>query len=81
MSEYICKQDILETKRGAYVSLGQVAYEPVQELIRCRDCRFFHGRCERDPIYFGEEWPTDPDGFCSWAERPYRNIPKHTRTV
>ena len=51
-------------------------YLPVQELVRCRDCKFYHeddyGYCE----FWGDvfhHWEghdkADPNGFCHMGER------------
>ena len=70
MSEYIVSID------------GQIPdalYErELVEIIRCRDCRHCNDEGVLSHVYFcvsdhftgpGEAVPTDPDGFCAWAER------------
>lgn len=37
------------------------------EVIRCKDCKCFDSDMER--CVDGDEHPTRPDAFCSWAER------------
>ena len=45
-------------------------YEPMPEIVRCRDCVHFSDgmvvECER---LSGQPYWTDPDGFCAWGRR------------
>lgn len=59
MNEYICK---FENGRDGW-------YEQREEVVRCRDCKWFiwddSGRwCAQSLVRH-----SDPDGFCAWAER------------
>lgn len=46
----------------------ELVHEPMQEVIRCRDCRKSdpeaYDYCE---FYYANG--RNPDGFCAWAER------------
>lgn len=62
MTEYICKE--VQTDNGGYL-------EPVNELIRCKDCKEYAEWgdsmiCMRLGSYYGD---TKPNDFCSRAER------------
>lgn len=55
-----------------------VESEYCEEIIRCRDCKYFNesGECENDiwDVAYGEGYPYvagagDGNGFCAWAER------------
>ena len=53
MSEYICK---FENGRDGW-------YEQREEIVRCRDCKFFDTRkCK-------SQWPFCLDAYCWWGER------------
>lgn len=43
-----------------------------EEIIRCKDCRYW---CEEDHVCGLRDcygWDYKPDSFCSWAERKMR---------
>ena len=59
MTDWICKE--VHTDNGGY-------FEPVEELIRCKDCKHMHedgaeSYCDDSGRYI------DGTGFCKWAER------------
>lgn len=74
-SEYVMR--VSKTpKEGIY------AYEEVEELVRCRDCKHMHTVLSWLGIDVDECWlradpetgalgknPTEPDGYCAWGER------------
>jgi len=70
MTEYICKE--VQTDNGGYL-------EPVKELIRCKDCKYWRrktpnfGDCmNKDLIRLilnGNVIETDAGFYCAWAER------------
>lgn len=60
---------------------GIYAYEEVQRLVRCKDCRFYiedsstcwhFGHCELVGFSVkrvSSDVEVEPDGFCAWGER------------
>ena len=72
MTEYICKE--VQTDNGGYL-------EPVKELIRCKDCKYFelnhwdnvdsvpiitaHEICKK----WGDGCKTSLEGFCFMGEK------------
>lgn len=65
MTDWICKE--VHTDNGGY-------FEPVAELIRCKDCKYMAEHYDTDgnaPYWTCLEWDsgTDYDGFCHYAER------------
>lgn len=56
MSEYIVRET-------GYP--GTLKKEIVGEVIRCRECRWW----DREEEYCIDFFVTDPNGYCSWAER------------
>ena len=39
-----------------------------EEIVRCRDCRYFRVGTNTDCCAFTERY-AHPDGFCSWGEK------------
>lgn len=37
---------------------------PIEEIVRCRDCKF-----KDEPWNCAAPYYVEPDGFCAWAER------------
>ncbi len=76
MTDWICKE--VQTDNGGY-------FEPVKELIRCKDCKHwlphtqfgydadyeeYHNYCKRHlPDDDFYAFIKEADDFCSWAER------------
>ena len=60
MTEYICKE--VQTDNGGYL-------EPVTELIRCKDCKYWDG--DDDDTFCSELgiFGTGPNSYCSYAKR------------
>jgi len=40
-----------------------------EEIVRCRDCKFYEWREHLMRSYCHGEYPTEPDGFCKWGKR------------
>lgn len=40
-----------------------------EEIVRCRDCERYEWREHLGRSYCHGEYPTEPDGFCSWGRR------------
>lgn len=73
MTDWICKE--VQTDNGGY-------FEPVKELIRCKDCKhqekYFHADRRRKDGGYNIYWCDLVDGYaplgfddeyCAWAER------------
>ena len=66
MTEYICKE--VQTDNGGYL-------EPVKELIRCKDCKYYFKSNEKCQLidtrlhFYETDKRWADDSFCSWAER------------
>ena len=67
MTDWICKE--VHTDHGGY-------FEPVTELIRCKDCQYWMKNPYRESSVFGLCFKhkdiaiaTDETDWCSWAER------------
>lgn len=60
MTEYICKE--VQTDNGGYL-------EPVTELIRCKDCKYYEETDETIGTCLLTESGAHVKGYCSWAER------------
>lgn len=41
----------------------------LESVVRCRDCEYYEYREYLGRSYCCGEYATEPDGFCSWAER------------
>jgi len=54
---------------------GIYAYEELQELVRCRDCKRYRPKegqmfsCRFEYKDFTQWRSAEPDGFCAWGER------------
>ena len=60
MSEYICD---FENGRDGW-------YEQREEIVRCRDCKWFDTHTEPNLCYrLDNGEPVEPDGFCALAVR------------
>jgi len=72
MSEYIVAG--AEPNNTVLKSITKNGYEhemwlPVrEEIVRCRDCRYFHIGTNTDCCVFTEKY-AHPYGFCSWGEK------------
>ena len=73
MSEYICKR---KDERYTFKADNDTcefslpSWEPIQEIVRCRDCKFMTrdmriNYCIRPQEF--HEFAVEPDGFCAWA--------------
>ena len=67
MTDWICKE--VHTDNGGY-------FEPVTELIRCKDCKLWMRNPYRESSVFGLCFKhkdiaiaSDETDWCSWAER------------
>lgn len=64
MTDWICKE--VQTDNGGYL-------EPVNELIRCKDCTYYRG----DHEYCVNDMFAIESGFCNWAERKDEYVTLH----
>lgn len=68
--DYISRKavlDMLDKECGSCADTGYIFSLPGIEVVRCKDCKCFDSDMER--CVDGDEHPTRPDAFCSWAER------------
>lgn len=50
--------------------MPDVIYErALQEIVRCKDCRYCMNYWKCDYCDYFKKVVNDPDGFCAWAER------------
>ena len=81
-------------KREAIAILNALPSADVEEVIRCKDCKYFNldkwGKVNDIPLivaheicdFWGEGCKTDKDGYCSFAEkRGGSNTLQHTQCV
>ena len=68
MKEYIVSENSYEYEMRRY--------DELRELIRCKDCKFWEitiyeniETCPKHRNANGWEQATDPEDFCSWAEK------------
>ena len=67
MSEYI-----YATNGDTVQNMLSEVFEPLQEVVRCRDCKHWQPwmkGAKPECWAYGEPIETDPDGFCAWAVR------------
>lgn len=75
MTEYIATQSELKLYDGSTIGSRIELAEPLQEIVRCRDCKFFKHWSWADGSYAYEcaicEYNdmVEPNGFCAWGER------------
>lgn len=60
MTDWICKE--VQTDNGGYL-------EPVKELIRCKDCKYYDSEHEVCCVYISYRLAKDANDYCSDAER------------
>ncbi len=68
--DYISRKavlDMLDEECGSCADTDYIFNLPGIEVVRCKDCKFFVSDMEWCEA--GDEHPTRPDAFCSWAER------------
>ena len=53
------------TLLGIVTALLQKHDEDVAEIVRCKDCKYYH---DSEGCFFSTA-ETEENGFCSWAER------------
>lgn len=67
MSEYI-----IEMGDSSYQSTSGLLCADIsqlrEEIVRCRDCRYFSIGTNTDSCGFTDKY-AHPDGFCAWGER------------
>ena len=73
MSEFIASVINLDRKDGSTVGRVTRLNDPLEEIVRCRECKFFHiwrepqGQiCLRLKFADGRDMS---NGFCAWGER------------
>ena len=72
MSEYIV--NVPDDKANEFISrfgiddVRLLGFKLSEELIRCRDCRYFKVGLNTDSCAFTDKYAR-VDGFCSWGER------------
>ena len=59
MTEFVC-----ELTDARY----EMDWTPKEEIVRCRDCRFFRIGLNTDSCAFTDKYAR-ADGFCAWGER------------
>lgn len=59
MGEFVC-----ELTDARY----EMDWTPKEEIVRCRDCRFFRIGLNTDSCAFTDKYAC-ANGFCSWGER------------
>lgn len=67
--EYIVREG--KRSGGIYPSR---CYEQIQELVRCKDCKWYENACTffaADPF---ERAPMEKNDFCSYGERRIENL-------
>lgn len=76
MSEYIVSFDGSENLAPALaLAVASAGLKPLhEEIVRCRDCRFYDERHRECSMLECQEcWyklhDVEPDGFCAWGER------------
>lgn len=50
-------------------NFGQIIFDELTPVVRCRDCKFCMSYWGADYCDFFSHTTNDPDGFCSWGER------------
>lgn len=65
MTEYIFRDVHYGYTDGT--ALGRTL-EKQEEIVRCRDCRYFRIGTNTDSCVFTDKY-AHPNGFCSWGER------------
>lgn len=71
--EYIVSKDDVSAVNAHLAEFGvEMVVVPNIELTRCRDCAMFgepEDNADGEPWCKRTLWRTEPDGYCSWAER------------
>lgn len=74
MSEYVCREH-RKSESSKHVKSELVSWVRCEEVIRCRDCKWFgpdRSDYEYGSSWWCDWWPNDrvnPEGYCAWAER------------
>lgn len=50
-------------------SIGQIIFDELTPVVRCRDCKFCMSCWGADYCDYFKHVTNDPDGFCAWGER------------
>lgn len=66
MTEYI-----IDTEKTPPVARDLILREAgsLEEVVRCRDCRFWATELRFTGECVGKAGNPDPDGYCAWGER------------
>ena len=69
MTDGWTREYVVEVRHAELISGSPFSHPFREEIVRCRDCTWFHwddsGRwCAQSLVR-----RSDPDGFCAWAER------------
>ena len=62
MSEYI-----VEVEAG--IEVDTVFVKDLQEVVRCRDCKYYDDYLTLCDLWSAYNRLAEPDGFCKWGER------------
>ncbi len=49
--------------------IGQIIFDELTPVVRCRDCKFCMSYWEADYCDYFKHVTNDPDGYCAWGKR------------